>query len=133
MNGYDGCGLKQEEYTILKQNMLKSIYENEGFFVGRYEVGSFDNPVTSNDTTRTAVIQKGAYPYNWITYSQAQEISEKILDNQNINALMFGLQWDLTLKYIEMNGDWDTSNHEASYYLAEDSSSWGNIKEKMCS
>ena len=125
---YNGCGLEQEEYTTLKQNMLKSIYKNLGFYIGRYEVGSFDNPVTANDTTRKAVMQKGAYPYNWITCSQAQEISEKILDNQNINALMFGLQWDLTLKYIEMNGDWDTSNHEASYYLAEDSSSWGNYR-----
>ena len=126
---YDGCGLKQEEYTILKQNMLKSIYENEGFFVGRYEVGSFDNPVTSNDTTRTAVIQKYAYPYNYVTCSQAEELSEKLAIGGKTSSLMFGLQWDLILKYIEMNGDWDTSNHEASYYLKEDSSSWGNYSD----
>ena len=126
---YDGCGLKQEEYTILKQNMLKSIYENEGFFVGRYEVGSFDNPVTSNDTTRTAVIQKYAYPYNYVTCSQAEKLSEKLAIGGKTSSLMLGLQWDLILKYIEMNWDWDTSNHEASYYLKEDSSSWGNYSD----
>ncbi len=55
---YDGCGLSKEEYKQSKQNMLKSIYENGGFYIGRYEVGSFDNPVIEEDITRKAVIQK---------------------------------------------------------------------------
>ena len=55
---YDGCGLEEQEYADLKQKMLRSVYENGGFYVGRYEVGSFDTPVNSNDITRRAIIQK---------------------------------------------------------------------------
>ena len=125
---YDGCGLQEGEYTQLKQSMLKSVYENGGFYIGKYETGSFDNPVTSNDITRKAVIQKGAYPYNYVTCSQAQAISEGLSVGNKTSSLMFGIQWDLVLKYLEVNGDWDTSTHDASYYLKTDSSSWGNYR-----
>ena len=57
------------EYNNHKNAMLKSVYENGGFYIGKYEVGSFDEPVTSNDNTRQAVIQQGAYPYNYVTCS----------------------------------------------------------------
>ena len=125
---YNGCGLEQEEYTTLKQNMLKSIYKNGGFYVGRYEVGSFDNPVTEENTTRKAVIQKKAYPYNWVTCSQAEKLSEKLAIGRKTTSLMFGIQWDLILKYLELNGKWDTANNQPEYYLKEDSSEWGNYR-----
>ncbi len=117
-----------EEYNNLKQKMLESIYINGGFYIGRYEVGSFDSPVTSEDTTRTAVIQKGAYPYNYVTCKQAEELSEGLAIGEKISSLMFGIQWDLALKYLEINADWDTSN-EASYYLKSNSSAWGNYRD----
>ena len=126
---YEGCGLEQDEYTKLKQNMLKSIYENKGFYVGRYEVGSFDNPVTTANTTRKPVIQQGAYPYNWITCSQAQELSKELVIGNKISSLMFGIQWDLVLKYIEQNGiELGNTETDRNSKLITDSTSWGNYQ-----
>ena len=126
---YDGCGLEEDEYELLKQSMLKSVYENGGFYIGKYEVGSFDNPVTAPDTTRKAVIQKGAYPYNYVPCEKAQELSERLTTGGKTSSLMFGIQWDLVLKYLEVNGEWDTTTNEASYYLKTNSGSWGNYSD----
>ena len=119
---YEGCGLGEQEYADRYSEMLQSIKANNGFFVGRYEVGSFDNPVTSNDTTRKAVIQKGAYPYNYVTCSQSQDLSEGLAIGNKTSSLMFGIQWDLVLTYLETKG---VSISE----LKNDSSSWGNYRD----
>ena len=108
-----------EEYNSHKNAMLKSVYENGGFYIGKYEVGSFDNPVTSNNNTRKAVIQKGAYPYNYVTCKQAQELSESLAVGGKTSSLMFGIQWDLVLAYLESKGVPEAD-------LNDDSSSWGN-------
>ena len=126
---YSGCGLSQSEYEENYSKMLQSIKANGGFYIGKYEVGSFDNPVTSNDNTRTAVIQQGAYPYNYVTCSQAEDLAEGLATGGKTSTLMFGIQWDLVLKYLEENGKWDTTTNEASYYLKTNSSSWGNFAD----
>ena len=99
--------------------MLQSIKANGGFYIGKYEVGSFDNPVTSSDNTRQAVIQQGAYPYNYVTCSQAEEIAEGLATGGKTSTLMFGIQWDLVLAYLESKG-------VPAADLNDDSSSWGN-------
>ena len=126
---YSDCGLDEGEYAQKYSDMLQSIKTYGGFYIGKYEVGSFDNPVTSNDNTRQAVIQQGAYPYNWVTCSQAEEIAEGLATGGKTSTLMFGIQWDLVLKYLEKNGDWDTTTNNASYYLKTDSGSWGNCRD----
>ena len=108
-----------DEYNNHKNAMLKSVYENGGFYIGKYEVGSFDNPVNSNNNTRQAVIQQGAYPYNWVTCSQAQELSESLAVGGKTSSLMFGIQWDLVLAYLESKGVSEAD-------LNDDSGSWGN-------
>lgn len=108
-----------DKYNNHKKAMLKSVYENGGFYIGKYEVGSFDNPVTSNNNTRKAVIQKGAYPYNYVTCKQAQELSESLAVGGKTSSLMFGIQWDLVLAYLESKGVPEAD-------LNDDSSSWGN-------
>ena len=123
---YSGCGLEEGDYAQKYSDMLQSIKANGGFYIGKYEVGSFDNPVTSNNNTRQAVIQQGAYPYNYVTCSQAEDLAEGLATGGKTSTLMFGIQWDLVLKYLEENGDWDTTTNNASYYLKTNSSSWGN-------
>ncbi len=108
-----------DEYNNHKNAMLKSVYKNGGFYIGKYEVGSFDAPVTSENTTREAVIQKGAYPYNYVTCKQAQELSESLAVGGKTSSLMFGIQWDLVLAYLESKGVPEAD-------LNDDSSSWGN-------
>ena len=130
-NGTDngGCGLTYDAYQQKYSEMLQSIKANGGFYIGRYEVGSFDNPVTVNNNTRTARIQEGAYPYNYVKCSQAEELAEELAIEDKTSSLMFGIQWDLVLKYLELNGDWNTTTQDASYYLINNSSSWGNYRD----
>ncbi len=119
---YSGCGLEEDEYGEKYSTMLQSIKTYGGFYIGKYEVGSFDNPVTSENITRETVIQKGAYPYNWVTCSQAEDLAEELATGGKTSTLMFGIQWDLVLTYLETSGGL-TYNE-----LAEDSTSRGNYR-----
>ena len=42
------------------------------------------------------------------------------------SSLMYGIQWDLVCKFLEVKGNWDTATNTAQYYIKENSSSWGN-------
>ena len=118
---YEGCGLEPQEYAEKYSEMLQSIKDKGGFYIGRYEVGSFDSPVTTEDITRKAVIQKNAYPYNYVKCNQAQEIAKGIEVKGKTTSLMFGIQWDLILMFLENNG----IDEEI---LKRDSTYWGNYK-----
>ena len=119
LNDVTGCGLTYEEYNNLKRTMLSSIYINGGFWIGQYETGASSYPATSNNDSRIIIIQEGAYPYNFITCSNAQIRSSNINSGNYTSSLMFGIQWDLVLKYLETNGE-DISE------LINNSSNWGN-------
>ena len=114
-------GLTSEQYTQLKQKMLKSVYQNGGFYIGKYETG-IETARTSGSystPTDTPVIKQNAYPYNYVTCSQAQTLASNMEHGDRTTSLMFGVQWDLTLKYLEKKGT-------AQADLKKDSTSWGN-------
>ena len=104
LNDTTGCGLTYEEYHSLKKYMLKSVYKNGGFWIGQYEAGSNIYPATPKNDTRTVLIQKDLYPYNYISCSNAQIKSSKLNSGNYISSLMFGIQWDLILKHLEVKG-----------------------------
>ena len=119
----DTTGLTSAQYTELKQKMLKSVYQNGGFYIGKYETGT-ETPRTSVDLsiapTETPVIKPNVYPYNCVTCSQAQTLATtKMESGDRTTSLLFGVQWDLTLKYLETKG---TSQAD----LKTNSTSWGN-------
>ena len=120
---YSEVGLTNDQYTNLKKTMLKSVYQNGGFYIGKYETGIENKPKTSYsvDTapTETPVIKRNAYPYNYVTCSQAQTLANNMESGNHTSSLMFGVQWDLVLKYLETKG---TSQVD----LKTDSTSWGN-------
>ena len=62
--------------------MLKSVYQNGGFYVGKYETGIEDAPKTSGSSstapTEKPVIKQNAYPYNYVTCSQAQSLASNM-------------------------------------------------------
>ena len=97
------------EYNIAKQKMLKSIYENGGFWVGRYEAGienESDVRINNKEGTVTVpslipVTKQNAYPYNYVTRTQAKVLAERVGGENYTSSLMFGIQWDLMLKFIE--------------------------------
>lgn len=127
-NDTTGCGLTLTDYNILYKNMLKSVYNNGGFWIGRYEAGiegsntsegpSLARQSHSNITTSSpyAVCKSDCIPYTWVYCCEAQFLAERANAN-----LLFGIQWDLTLKYLQETGEVD------SVALISDSSSWGNV------
>ena len=121
-------GLKSEQYTELKQKMLKSVYQNGGFYVGKYETGIESTPKTSGSSTTAPkeipVIKQNAYPYNNVTCSQAQTLASKMESGKYTSSLMFGVQWDLVLKYLETKGT-------AQADLKTDSTSIGNYYDNL--
>lgn len=110
---YDGCGLSEADYYKLKYNMYKSVYENSGFYVGRYEAGK-ENSV--------AVSQRNKRPYYYIVVSEALDLAENGTNNNYTTSLMFGIQWDLICKFIEESGQ------KSQYEIKTNSKDWGNYK-----
>ena len=131
---HEGCGLEEYEYNENYQKMLKSVYKNGGFWIGRYEAGiegskgidkeSLDLGRTESNkgtTKEKAICQQDAIPYNFITVSEAQKLASEMTPNSGkTSSLMFGIQWDLICKYLEENSDLKEKD------LKEDSRSWGN-------
>ena len=122
-------GLKSEQYTALKQKMLKSVYKNGGFYIGKYETGIESTPKTSGSSTTAPkelpVIKQNAYPYNYVTCSQAQTLASGMVKSENYtSSLMFGVQWDLVLKYLETKGT-------AQADLKTDSTNCGNYNNNL--
>ena len=138
LNDISGCGLTNAEYKKLKQKMLKSIYQEEGFYIGRYEVGIKEDVYRSYGTTydvehpieETPVIQANKYVYNWIRTYQAQELCTRLTVGQQTSSLIFGIQWDLVLKFIETkNPIFGDMNKTIQQKLKENSSSWGTYSD----
>ena len=125
---YSGVGLTSDEYTNLKKTMLKSVYQNGGFYIGKYETGIENKPKTSGSSstepTEIPVIKQNAYPYNYVTCSQAQTLASKMESGNHTSSLMFGVQWDLVLKYLETKG---TSQSD----LKTNSTNWGNYENNL--
>ena len=130
---YNGCGMTSDEYTAAYQKMLKSVYTYGGFWIGRYEAGiegtttETTNARTSSsgrisiETSPKAISQKDAIPYNNVYCSEAQALAKEMTPNSNYtSSLMFGIQWDLVCKYLEVKGKLGTAN------INSDSSAWGN-------
>ena len=118
-------GLTSEQYTQLKQKMLKSVYQNGGFYIGKYETGTETARTSGSSSTAptdTPVIKQNVYPYNYVTCSQAQTLASNMESGDRTTSLLFGVQWDLTLKYLEKKGTIQAD-------LKTDSTSWGNYRD----
>ena len=121
-NWYNGCGISNStEYVNLKNKMLESVYEKGGFWISQYEIGA-DTIATSTGTSRTPRSKADMYPYTYVTCAQAQQLSTNMEANDLTSSLLFGIQWDLTLKFIEEN------NGKTKSLIKEDSTTWGNYQ-----
>ena len=112
----------ETEYNNWKNSMLKSVYENGGFYIGRYEVGTDTARTSKEDALTTPLIQRDKYPYNFVTCSQVQILAKQLSTGGKQASLMFGIQWDLVLKFIEVKGA------KTQVELKTDSSGWGNYE-----
>ena len=134
----EATGLTSDEYYELKNKMLKSTFENGGFYVGKYETGIVSSARTyeivddssftiERPIEETAVVQANAYPYYWVRCNQAQTLASRMAAGNYTSSLMFGVQWDLMLKHIEVqaveNG-MELATIQA--ILTQDSKDYGN-------
>ena len=104
-------------YNNLKNSMLKSVYENGGFYVGRYEAGietTGTNRTSNTDKnsegkyitpSTTPVSKADAYPYTYVTRTQAQNLASNVNSGTKTSSLMFGVQWDLVLAFMHNKGN----------------------------
>ncbi len=107
------------EYNTLKQKMLKSVYQNGGFWIGRYEAGIAENRTEEGEATVTPLSKADQYPYNYVTRTQAHVLAKKVNSGNYTSSLMFGVQWDLVMKFLETKG---VSQSD----LRSNSTEWGN-------
>lgn len=142
----NGCGLSLSEYKETKHAMLNSIKDNGGFYIGKYETGNeggtlnktyYDdnsnvvvNPESTDDYSwyegiwsgGKAVIKQNQIPYNWVTCSQAQNLAKGLATDGKQSSLLFGIQWDLVLKFISVKENLGNDNT----LLTSNSTTWGN-------
>ena len=77
----------------------------------------------------TPIIKQDVYPYNFVTCKQAQTLSNQLAVGGKTSSLMFGIQWDLVLKFIEEKGKLsDGTTKITQAMLNSNSSDWGNYK-----
>ena len=132
-NSDDTTGLTSSEYNTLKKKMLKSVYQNGGFYIGRYEAGT-DNKRTNHTSISglTPKSQANKYPLNWVTCSEAQTLASKASVNGHSGSLMFGIQWDLVQVYIQNKAvTQGTAIGTIQSQLKTNSTSWGNYSSSM--
>lgn len=99
-------------YNNLKNNMLQSIKQNGGFYIGRYEA--------SKGSDNKAQSQRDKKPWYNITVANAQIAANAVSTNDYTTSLMFGIQWDLVCKFLEETGSKTIDE------ISKDSSEWGN-------
>ena len=134
----NGCGLTYDEYNTAKHKMLQSIKTNGGFWISRYEAGiegtNTDETINEipnvryehSDITNSspkAVSQANRIPYNYVYCSEAQTLASAMsTDSSKTSSLLFGIQWDLTCKFLETKTNLITSD------IKTNSANWGNYK-----
>ena len=134
---YSGCGIEtKEKYEEMYNKMLSSVYTNGGFWIARYEAGiegtNTDSKKDEIDSIRykhsditkdspKAVSQADRIPYNYVYCSEAQTLASAMsTDSNKTSSLLFGIQWDLTCKFIETKAKLPAKN------IKTDSTIWGN-------
>ena len=127
--------LSETEYKTLKNSMLKSVYENGGFYVGRYEAGIGTNRTSIEAQvngkypvpTTAPVTKADAYPYTYVTRTQAQNLASNVKSGTKTSSLMFGVQWDLVLAFMSK----DTAKITSTDVLTKNSTTIGNDRDSV--
>ena len=117
-------------YSDDYKNMLKSVYTNGGFWIGRYEAGLEEgkSPRTSYVAiaeSDKAVTKPNMYPYNYVRRDEAQTLAERMNYDGVTSSLIYGVQWDLVLKFIETKGATAKAN------LTSNSTTIGNYNNNL--
>lgn len=156
-NVTNGYSTEVDEYN----EMLESVYNNKGFYIGRYEAGSetLRDDDVSNGTTILS-IKKGKYPYYYVGWGAAMNdytsniikndknqgkgavyLSKQLYQNSNVgvtSTLIYGSQWDATLRFLRNkvnvtnSGNWGNYCSSSFYYTGKSKNdNWNNTTSTM--
>ena len=122
VNNYFGTSTKEETETMIKEMYFKdpeetkkSVNDNGGFFIGRYEASN------NNDSI---IVQKDKASWNNISYTTALEkCTSKYTGKSYTCSLLTGAAWDRTLGWI-----YETGN-KTEMQIIGDSKDWGNYED----
>ncbi len=95
----------ENEYYAQKKKMLKSVYQNGGFYVGRYEAGITEARTEHGYTSVVPMSKANLYPYNYVMRTQANVLAAKVNSGNKNCSLMFGVQWDLIMAFMHKRGN----------------------------
>lgn len=129
-----GDGIKD---TTEVEKMYKSVKDNGGFYIGRYEAG--------NDGNANVIVQKNATVYNNIKWETSMTdgtegavgavekarnfTNGKPYDGKVTSTLIYGVQWDATMQF--MDSKYRTGEcGEDSYVRNSKGKGWYSIKEE---
>lgn len=103
-------------------DMINSIYENGGFWVGRYETSNF-----SNDSNQQIKIIKGTTNgingINWYRMYAHQKKYKLFLNSSSFcSSMIWGCQWDQIMIYMR-----NIKNNNRNSYYVVDSITMGNF------
>ena len=117
-----GDALYEDCTETIPEELLESVNDNEGFYIARFETGEGDN--------KEVISKKGKMIYNKVNSQTAKTLSEqmyRIEDNEFgiISTLIYGAQWDTTLKFI-MSYDVNESGYDIYPF---NSTGMGNYSE----
>ena len=133
--GYD---TEIEEYNQMKM----SVELNKGFYVGRYESGTLNNSerTSSSGIDEDVIIKKGAYVYNYIPWSNSNDMSNEdggaveksksfCIENGYTavtSTLIYGVQWDAIMQWFD--SEYKTGNCDVQNSYVANSMGKGNYK-----
>lgn len=95
----------QEEYN----NLMKSVEQYHGFYIGRYELGlEGTTPVSKNASTNSSVMTANASNSNtnmWYgLYSKCKEFEPESSNKSVVSTMSWGSQYDAMLNWMQKNG-----------------------------
>ena len=111
----------QEEYN----NMMKSVEQYNGFYVGRYELGldtkNNNAPVVKNASTNSDVKTADASNSNtrmWYgLYSKCKEFAPEESEKSIVSTMIWGSQYDAMMNWMQGQGEDVTTSGSFSSYV----------------
>ncbi len=137
------CTLSSDYTETLPSDLINSVKEYKGFYIGRYEAGSEEVRTSAGKDTLTEVLtKKGLYPYNFVSQTNAvSKIKEMYTeDTYGVKAILpYGAMWDETLMFVKddvhnviVSTNWGNyGNHKFTFsgkYSSNEGSTWSEEK-----
>ena len=91
----------KDAYGFEYSEELHSVNINKAFYIGKYETGTETARGNKNDALTEAVIKENAYPYNYVTCSQAEAKAESLATGRKNNKFIIWSTMGFSIKTLK--------------------------------